>query len=58
MSKEEKFEFDIDNLRRDFAIENMIVSDEDIELLKKYFNKEISMKELIELIKNTLNQGV
>lgn len=34
MSKEEKFNFDIENLKQDFAIENMNVTDSDIEILK------------------------
>ena len=38
-----KFNFDVDNLRKDFAIENMQIADEDIGLLKAkkfkaYFN--------------------
>ena len=50
MSKEEKFEFDIANLKRDLAIENIIVTDEDVSLLKKYANKEITMPELINIV--------
>ena len=42
MSKEEKFNFDIANLKQDFAIENMNVTDSDIEILKRYSNDEIS----------------
>ena len=33
MSKEEKFNFDIANLKQDFAIENMNITDSDIEIL-------------------------
>lgn len=58
MSREEKFEFDIANLKKDLAIENMEVNKEDIELLKKYFNKEITMNEMIQLIKKTVIEGV
>ena len=58
MSREEKFEFDIANLKTDLAIENMEVNKEDIELLKKYFNKEITMNEMIQLIKKTVIEGV
>lgn len=50
MSKEEKFEFDIANLKRDLAIENMIVTDEDVSLLKRYANNEITMPELINIV--------
>ena len=40
MSGEEKFRFDIANLKNDLAIENMKVKEEDINLLKKYYNKD------------------
>ena len=40
MSKEEKFNFDIAKLKQDFAIENMNITDSDIEILKKYSNDE------------------
>lgn len=53
MSEEEKFEFDIANLKKDLAIEDMIVTDEDVTLLKKYANKEISMNELIDIVVKT-----
>lgn len=52
MSKEEKFNFDIENLKQDFAIENMNITDQDIEVLKKYSNDEISQVEMINLIKS------
>lgn len=58
MSKEEKFEFDIANLKKDLAIENMFIKEEDIQLLRRYFNKEITMVEMIELIKKSAVQGV
>lgn len=55
MSKEEKFNFDIENLKQDFAIENMNVTDSDIEILKKYSNDEISQSEMINnIIQKTL----
>lgn len=56
MSKEEKFNFDIENLKQDFAIENMNVTDSDIEILKRYSNDEISQSEMINNIiqENTL----
>lgn len=52
MSNEEKFEFDIANLRKEFAIENMIVTDADVALLKRYSNNEITMNEMINIITN------
>lgn len=55
MSKEEKFNFDIENLKQDFAIENMNVTDSDIEILKRYSNDEISQSEMIHnIIQKTL----
>jgi len=53
MSGEEKFEFDIANLRKDLAMENMAVNNEDVELLRRYYNKEITMTEMITIIKET-----
>ena len=42
MSQEEKFNFDIENLKQDFAIENMFLTDQDINLLKRFSNNEIT----------------
>ncbi len=58
MSKEEKFEFDIANLKKDLAIEDMNVNNEDIELLKRYHDKEITMSEMINIIKKSVGLGV
>lgn len=58
MSQDEKFEFDIANLKKDLAMENMIVEQEDIDLLRRYSNKEITMNEMIDIIKRDLVQGV
>ena len=58
MSKEEKFKFDIENLKKNLAIEDMKVDNEDIELLRKYHNKEITMEEMINIIEKSVIQGV
>ncbi len=58
MSKEEKFNFDIANLKQDFAIENMNITDSDIEILRKYSNDEISQSEMINIIKDNMLKGV
>ena len=58
MSKEEKFEYDIENIKKDFEIEKIIIKEEDIELLKKYYNKEVSLNELISIIKESVLKGV
>ena len=58
MTHDEKFDFDIANLKNDLAMENMVVEQEDIDLLKKYSNNEITMNEMINIIKKDLVQGV
>ena len=58
MSKEEKFNFDIANLKQYFAIENMNITDSDIEILRKYSNDEISQSEMINIIKDNMLKGV
>lgn len=47
MNFEDKFNLDIENLKSDLAIENMFVTDDDISMLRKYSNNEISMSEAI-----------
>lgn len=54
MSKEERFEFDIANLKKDLAIEDIPVTEEDIQLLRKYHQKEITMQEMIGFIKSSI----
>lgn len=51
MYMEKKFNYDIDNIKQDLAMENMIVTDEHIENLRRYANNEISMDEIISQIK-------
>ena len=53
MNREEKFEFDIANLKQDLAIEDMYVTEEDVALLRRYFDNEITMPEMIDIIKKT-----
>ena len=52
MSNEEKFQFDIENIKKDFAIEDMTISKNVIELLKKYNDKEITMDKVVNFIIN------
>ena len=56
MENEEKFNYDIANLKKDFAIENMQVTNEDINMLRKYNNNEITMNDMISNIKKSLNE--
>ena len=58
MSKEEKLNFDIANLKQDFAIENMNITDEDFDIIKRYSNDEISESEMISIITNNTLKGV
>lgn len=51
MFNEEIFEFDIDNIRNDLAIEGMEISNADVEMYRMYANNQIDMPELIEMIK-------
>ena len=46
------------NLKQDFAIENMNITDSDIEILRKYSNDEISQSEMINIIKDNMLKGV
>lgn len=56
MSNEEQFNFDIENLKKDLAMENMIVTNEDIDMLRKYNNNELTMNEMIDSIKQSFTQ--
>lgn len=58
MSKEEKWNYDIENIKRDFEIENIIITEDDIELIRKYYNKEVSLSQLINIIKKSILKGV
>jgi hypothetical protein len=58
MNNEEKFKFDIANLKTDFAVENMAITNDDINMLRKLNNNEITMNETINNIKKTYIQGV
>lgn len=54
MFNEEVFNFDINNIKNDLAIEGMAISDEDITLFKQFANDEIDMPNLIQTIKNEI----
>lgn len=54
MNFEEKFNLDIDNLKSDLAIENMFITEDDIDMLKRYSNNELTMNEAI----NNIIKGV
>ena len=54
MSREEKFRFDVENIRKDLATRDIHCGDSDIRLLKGYYNGEVSATELSYLINKTL----
>ena len=56
MFNEDVFNFDIDNIKNDLAIEGMTISDEDVTLFKQFANEEIDMPNLIQTIKNEIVQ--
>lgn len=47
------FNIDIENIKNDLAIEGLTLSDEDVSLLKRFADNEISMDEMITTIKET-----
>ncbi len=52
MFNEEIFNFNIDNIRNDLAIEGMEITDTDVNLYRQFANEEIDMPQLIRTIKN------
>lgn len=54
MFNEEIFKFNIDNIRKDLAIEGMEITDTDVNLYRQFANEEIDMPQLINTIKNEI----
>lgn len=54
MFNEEIFEFNIENIRSDLAIEGMEITDTDVNLYRQFANEEIDMPQLINTIKNEI----
>ena len=54
MFNEEIFNFNIDNIKNDLAIEGMAITDDDVNLFKQFANEEIDMPNLIQTIKNQI----
>ena len=52
---EELFNFDINNIKSDLAIEGLSISDTDINLFKQFANDEIDITNLIQTIKDEIN---
>ena len=56
MFNEEIFNFYINNIKNDLAIEGLTISEEDVNLFKQYANEEIDMPNLIQTIKSEFNE--
>ncbi len=52
MFNEELFNFNIENIQNDLAIEGMQISQNDIDMFRKFANDEMAMPELIQMIKD------
>ena len=57
MSGEEKFYFDINNIKKDMEIENMVVTSKHVSMLKRYYDKEITAADLIEDVRQKAIRG-
>ena len=57
MSGEEKFYFDINNIKTDMEIENMIVTDAHVNMLKRYHDREITAADLINDVRQKAIRG-
>lgn len=55
MFNEEIFNFDINNIKSDLAIEGLSISDTDVSLFKQFANDEIDITNLIQTIKDEIN---
>ena len=52
MFNEELFNFNIENIKNDLAIEGMNITEHDVNMFKMFANNQVQMPELIEMIKN------
>lgn len=52
MFNEEIFNFNIENIQNDLAIEGMQITQNDIDMFRKFANDEMAMPELIQMIKD------
>lgn len=54
MFNEDIFNFNIDNIKNDLAMEGLAITEEDITLFKQFANEEIDMPNLIQTIKSNI----
>lgn len=52
MFNEEIFQFNIENIQNDLAIEGMQITQNDVDMFRKFANSEMEMPELIQMIKD------
>lgn len=57
MFNEEVFNFDINNIKNDLAMEGLFISEEDVSLFKQFASEKIDMPNLIETIKSEINEA-
>lgn len=51
MFNEELFNFNIENIQNDLAIEGMQITQNDVDMFRRFANDEMKMPELIQMIK-------
>lgn len=54
MFNEEKFQFNIENIKNDLAIEGMDITENDVNMYRMLAEKEVAMPELISMIKEQI----
>ena len=54
MFNEQKFMFDIENIKNDLAIEGMEINEQDVNLFRQFANEEIDMTMVIDTIKRDI----
>ena len=52
MFNEEIFNFNIENIQNDLAIEGMNITQTDVDMFRRFANDEMAMPELIQMIKD------
>ncbi len=52
----QEFQYNIDNIKQDLAVENMTVTDGQVEMLEKYEQGNILMSEIIDNILNNYKE--
>ena len=56
MFNEEKFQFNIENIKNDLAIEGMDITENDVNMYRMLAENEVAMPELISMIKEQIQR--